>query len=64
MLGEDYPTFSGLQETSFLCDEKIPGYYADPEGECQQYYVCADGKSASSTMSALMVRVPAVLCLC
>jgi len=42
--GEDYPALSQTVETSFSCDEKIPGYYADLEGDCQQYHICgSDG---------------------
>ena len=31
LLGEDYPIFSDSPETSFLCDGRIAGYYADQE---------------------------------
>ena len=30
-LGEDYPIFSDAPETSFLCDGRVAGYYADKE---------------------------------
>ena len=29
--GEDYPIFSETPETSFLCDGRASGYYADQE---------------------------------
>ena len=29
--GEDFPIFGELPPTSFLCDGRLPGYYADPE---------------------------------
>ena len=29
--GEDFPIFGELPSTSFLCDGRLPGYYADPE---------------------------------
>ena len=29
--GEDYPLFATSPETSFLCDGRIAGYYADLE---------------------------------
>ena len=29
--GEDFPIYGELPITSFLCDERVPGYYADPE---------------------------------
>ena len=33
--GRDYPNFSEIPGTSFTCLDLSPGYYADPEGECQ-----------------------------
>ena len=33
LLGEDYPIFSDSPETSFLCDGRVAGYYADQEVE-------------------------------
>ncbi|VVC89422.1 unnamed protein product [Leptidea sinapis] len=34
--GEDYPAFEEVPKgLSFTCDDKIPGYYADPETMCQ-----------------------------
>ena len=33
--GEDYPIFTKVPETSFSCDGKVVGYYADPEAGCQ-----------------------------
>jgi len=52
--GQDYPIFPVTVETSFICDDKIPGYYADLEGECQQYHICAsDGKSGQIKYSFL-----------
>jgi hypothetical protein len=34
--GEDYPIFSAVPSTSFLCKGQVDGgYYADPEAECQ-----------------------------
>merc|ERR1712098_498606 len=40
--GEDYPIFATPPETSFLCDGKIEGYYADPEADCQAFHICAN----------------------
>ena len=40
--GEDYPIFAFPPETSFVCDGKIQGYYADPEADCQAFHVCAN----------------------
>lgn len=34
--GVDYPTYSEVPPgLSFSCSDKIPGYYADPEAQCQ-----------------------------
>ncbi len=46
--GEDYPILSAALETSFACDGKVMGYYADPEGECQQFHICVTDESGSS----------------
>jgi len=48
--GEDYPIFSEVPETSFLCDGQADGgYYADPEAECQAFHICANDGSAGLT---------------
>ena len=31
--GEDFPIYGEVPSTSFLCDDRVPGYYADPEVE-------------------------------
>ena len=42
--GEDYPLLAVPLETSFICEGREVGYYADPEGECQQFHICvSDG---------------------
>ena len=46
--GEDYPIFSAPPVSSFLCDDYIQGYYADPEAECQSFHICADLGSTGS----------------
>eukprot|EP00096_Caligus_rogercresseyi_P012415 TRINITY_DN5196_c0_g1_i1.p1 TRINITY_DN5196_c0_g1~~TRINITY_DN5196_c0_g1_i1.p1 ORF type:complete len:268 (-),score=106.20 TRINITY_DN5196_c0_g1_i1:51-854(-) len=39
--GEDYPIYSEVPETSFLCEGQVDGgYYADPEAECQAFHIC------------------------
>merc|ERR1712006_65422 len=40
--GEDFPIFGELPSTSFLCDGRLPGYYADPEADCQMFHMCVD----------------------
>merc|ERR1711892_252300 len=48
--GEDYPIFSEVPETSFLCDGQADGgYYADPEAECRAFHICANDGSAGLT---------------
>jgi len=53
--GEDYPIFSEVPETSFLCDGQVDGgYYGDPEAECQAFHICAnDGNGGLSKFSFL-----------
>ena len=52
--GEDYPVLNAALETSFLCDGKTMGYYADPEGECQQFHICvSDGLGGPQKFSFL-----------
>ncbi|XP_052743099.1 U-scoloptoxin(01)-Er1a-like [Bicyclus anynana] len=39
--GQDYPAFEEVPKgLSFTCDDKIPGYYADPETSCQVWHWC------------------------
>jgi len=48
--GDDYPIFSDVPETSFLCDGQVDGgYYADPEAECQAFHICANDGSGGLT---------------
>merc|ERR1711892_1391020 len=53
--GDDYPIFSEVPETSFLCDGQAEGgYYADPEAECQAFHICAnDGNGGLTKYSFL-----------
>ena len=55
MPGEDYPIFSVVPETSFLCDGQVDGgYYGDPEAECQSFHICAaDGTGGLTKYSFL-----------
>ena len=42
--GEDYPILGSVPDTSFQCSGQVEGgYYADPEGECQVFHICAGG---------------------
>ena len=56
--GEDFPIFGELPSSSFLCDGRQQGYYADPEvrqsdkwdarsevvcqADCQMFHICVD----------------------
>lgn len=42
--GRDYPVYAEPPKTSFRCDnQQFPGYYADPEAQCQAFYICQKG---------------------
>ena len=46
--GEDYPILGSVPDTSFDCLGQVEGgYYADPEGECQVFHICAGGGEGS-----------------
>merc|ERR1711892_346124 len=53
--GEDYPIFSEVPESGFVCDGQVDGgYYADPEAECQVFHICtADGAGGLAKYSFL-----------
>jgi len=46
--GRDYPNFQEIPESSFSCRDLSPGFYADPEGECQVYHRCTHGNDGPS----------------
>merc|ERR1712008_436382 len=46
--GRDYPDFTKVPRTAFTCDGLSPGFYADPEGECQVYHHCTHGSNKPS----------------
>jgi len=39
--GQDYPIYVQPPETDFSCNDKIQGYYADPDANCQSFHICA-----------------------
>ncbi|XP_068993996.1 uncharacterized protein [Neodiprion pinetum] len=42
--GKDYPVLAEVPETRFACDQQqFPGYYADPEAQCQVFHICQSG---------------------
>ncbi|XP_046387836.1 mucin-5AC-like [Ischnura elegans] len=47
--GIDYPIYSHIPVTSFSCEGKIAGYYADPETQCQIFHVCTPGGATSNS---------------
>ncbi|CAH0599908.1 unnamed protein product [Chrysodeixis includens] len=52
--GEDYPIYTEVpQGLSFTCDDKIPGYYADPETMCQVWHWCVPGIGGNQMYSFL-----------
>ncbi|KAK8727081.1 hypothetical protein OTU49_009930, partial [Cherax quadricarinatus] len=38
--GQDYPIYWRVPETSFSCEGRLPGYYADTETRCQAFHIC------------------------
>ncbi|XP_030760097.1 uncharacterized protein LOC115885353 isoform X1 [Sitophilus oryzae] len=39
--GQDYPIYNEVpQGLSFRCDQRPPGYYSDPEAQCQVWHWC------------------------
>ncbi|XP_069690511.1 U-scoloptoxin(01)-Cw1a-like [Periplaneta americana] len=37
----DYPIYNEVPDNlSFSCSDKVPGYYADPEAQCQVWHWC------------------------
>jgi len=53
--GEDYPIYSEVPESGFVCDGQVDGgYYADPEAECQVFHICtSDGQGGLAKYSFL-----------
>ncbi|XP_017835504.1 platelet binding protein GspB [Drosophila busckii] len=39
--GVDYPILSVVPQTSFVCNQRHEGYYADVESRCQAFRICA-----------------------
>merc|ERR1712018_315524 len=52
--GEDYPIFAFPPETSFVCDGKIEGYYADPDADCQSFNMCVNFGEGDLTKYSLL----------
>ena len=52
--GEDYPIFAFPPDTSFICDDKIEGYYADPEADCQSFNICVNFGEGDLTKYSLL----------
>jgi len=38
----DYPILERIPETSFTCEGRLAGYYADIETRCQVFHICGD----------------------
>jgi len=40
-VAEEYPTYAQVpDEVGFTCDDKLPGYYADVDYQCQVWHWC------------------------
>lgn len=51
MPGQDYPVYAEIpQGLSFRCDQRIPGYYSDPEAQCQVFRVKFVGKTWQNSL--------------
>merc|ERR1712127_1097481 len=48
--GQDFPIYGRPPVTTFSCAEPDPGFYADPEAECQSYHRCGVEDSPLSTL--------------
>ena len=46
--GRDYPNLTSVPRTSFTCKDLSPGYYSDPEAQCQVYHRCTHGADKPS----------------
>ncbi|XP_011160639.1 uncharacterized protein LOC105196401 [Solenopsis invicta] len=46
--GKDYPIFNKVPWTQFACEWRYPGYYADPEANCQVFHICQRGGQKDS----------------
>merc|ERR1719237_1252897 len=53
--GRDYPNFQEIPESSFSCQDLSPGFYADPEGECQVYHRCTPNSILSVTGGSMWI---------
>ncbi|XP_025414473.1 cell wall protein DAN4 [Sipha flava] len=46
--GVDFPILPSIPQTDFSCKKvKKPGYYADPETDCQVFHICDNGRKVS-----------------
>ncbi|XP_026821168.1 nuclear pore complex protein DDB_G0274915 [Rhopalosiphum maidis] len=46
--GIDFPILPSIPQTDFSCRKvKKPGYYADPETDCQVFHICDNGRKVS-----------------
>merc|ERR1712080_502215 len=60
--GRDYPNFDRVPESSFSCLNLSPGYYSDPETECQAYHRCTHGNDGSMwTAAQLLTSTPSMM---
>lgn len=48
--GADFPIYAKPPTTTFSCAALDPGFYADPEAECQTYHRCGDSDEPILTL--------------
>jgi len=47
--GVDYPVYNEVPDTGFDCAaQSYPGFYTDPEADCQSFYMCPPGGDSAS----------------
>ncbi|XP_014481906.1 PREDICTED: uncharacterized protein LOC106748173 [Dinoponera quadriceps] len=63
--GKDYPIFREVPQTRFECEQQqYPGYYADPEAECQAFHICQRGGRKDSFLcpNGTLFNQPRLVC--
>jgi len=62
--GVDFPILTSIPHTDFSCKKvKNPGYYADPETDCQVYNILRLKKSRYFLIFLFSINVWLVLCI-
>ncbi|XP_042884525.1 serine/arginine repetitive matrix protein 1-like [Penaeus japonicus] len=45
---KDFPMYATIPDTTFSCNGRLTGYYADPEARCQVFHMCQYSSQKSS----------------